>query len=286
MSNFNAEQAHGVVADIVHNHQGVGSDGEPAFTRQENLTYGTETPSPAEDKPPSVEIQHCHTANDEVIELGGEFDYEGYQVVRREFFAHINEPSVTFNNYKVYVNAACLNRFPTVDYVQVLVNQDNRILALRPCREEERDAFRWCTSGSGRRKPRQITCRLFFAKVFSLMGWNPDYRYKLLGKVIHANDEYLVAFDLSATEVYQRVFEDGEKPKTSRVPVFPEGWQNQFGLPFEEHRKSMQIDIFEGYAVYGIKDNTASVVAANPKDEANNLPDILIHYDIPGGSGI
>ena len=160
----------------------------------------------------------------DVIKLGGEFDYEGYQVVRREFFAHINEPSVTFNNYKVYVNAACLNRFPTVDYVQVLVNQDNRILAFRPCREEERDAFRWCTSGSERRKPRQITCRLFFAKVFTLMDWNPDYRYKLLGKVIHANDEYLVAFDLSATEVYQRVFEDGEKPKTSRVPVFPEGW--------------------------------------------------------------
>lgn len=39
---------------------------------------------------------------DEVLEVAGDFDYDGYQVVRREFFAHINEPSVTFNNYNLY----------------------------------------------------------------------------------------------------------------------------------------------------------------------------------------
>lgn len=114
---------------------------------------------------------------DEVLELHREFNYDGYQVVRREFFAHINEPSVTFNNYKFYVNAACLNRFPQVDQVQVLVNQESKILAIRPCRAEDRDACAWCTTGSGRRKPKQITCKIFFAKVFSLMGWNLDYRY-------------------------------------------------------------------------------------------------------------
>ena len=45
--------------------------------------------------------------------MAGDFNYDGYQVVRREFFAHINEPSVTFNNYKFYVNTACLKPLPT-----------------------------------------------------------------------------------------------------------------------------------------------------------------------------
>ena len=102
----------------------------------------------------------------------------------------------------------------------------------------------------------------------------------------HSNEEYLIAFDLSATEVYQRVLKDGNKSKTSRNPVFPEGWQNQFGLPFKEHRRSMQVNIFDGYAVYGIKDNTISAAAANPGDEPSNLPDTLIHYDMLGGSEI
>ena len=223
---------------------------------------------------PSAEPEEVVTAaspgkgnSDDVLEVAGDFDYNGYQVVRREFFAHINEPSVTFNNYKFYVNAACLNRFPQVEYVQVLVNQDRKILAIRPCRAEDRDACAWCTSGSGRRKPKQITCKIFFAKVFSLMDWNLDYRYKLLGRIIHAKDEWLIAFDLTATEVYQRVQKDGQKPKSSRTPVFPEGWKTQFGLPFREHQKSMQVDIFEGYAVYGLRDNIAPA-ASEQSDEA------------------
>lgn len=193
--------------------------------------------------------------NDELLEMGASFDFDGFQVVRREFFAHLNEPSISFNNYKFYVNTACLTKFPNTEYVQVLVNRNTKILALRPCGEGERDSFLWCNNSKGKRKPKQTTCRLFFAKIVSLMNWNPDHRYKLTGKLVQANGEYLIAFDLTATEVYQRTFVEGAKPKTSRTPVFPSEWQEQFGLPFKEHRQSMQINIFEGYAIYAIKEN-------------------------------
>ena len=103
---------------------------------------------------------------------------------------------------------------------------------------------------------------VFFAKLFELMDWNIDYRYKLLGKVIHANGEYLIAFDLNASEIYQRIAKDGGKPKTARTPVFPAGWKDQFGLPYREHQKSLQINIFDGYAIYGIKDSTVSSTAS------------------------
>lgn len=198
------------------------------------------------------------SAPGDVIELSDDFDFEGYQVVRREFFAHTFEPSITFNNYKVYVNTACLNKFPRADCAQLLINQESRILALRPCAESERDAFAWCNISGGRRRPRQVTGKFFFAKLFELMNWNIDYRYKLLGKVIHANGEYLIAFDLNASEIYQRIAKDGGKPKTARTPVFPSGWKDQFGLPYREHQKSLQINIFDGYAIYGTKDNTVS----------------------------
>ena len=37
---------------------------------------------------------------------------------------------------------------------------------------------------------------------------------------------------------------------TARTPSYPEEWKNQFGIPVEEHQKSMQVNIFEGYAVF------------------------------------
>ena len=193
---------------------------------------------------------------DEIVEMGDGFDFEGYQVVRREFFAHLREPSVTFSSCRFYVNTACLNKFPDTDYVQVLVNRNTKIMALRPCEENARDSFAWCYTSKGKRKPRQTTCRLFFAKIVSLMEWDPDHRYKLLGKLIHANGEYMIAFDLTATEVYQKTAKEGVRPKMSKTPVYPASWQDQFGLPYKEHQQSMQIDIFDGYAIYTIKDTS------------------------------
>lgn len=226
-------------------------DNQPASTgsfQQSAIPFASETPINI----PVLEPEEV------VLEMGDSFDLEGFQIVRKEFFAHLREPSVSFNNCKFSVNSACLSKFPMTEYVQIMINRNTKILALRPCAEGARDSFAWCSASKGKRKPRAITCKLFFAKVVDLMGWNPNYKYKLLGRLIHANGEYLIAFDLHATEVYQRTEVEGQKPKVSRQPVYPAGWQDQFGLPFNEHSQSMQINIFDGYAVYSIKDKVAS----------------------------
>ncbi|MCC8014869.1 MAG: integrase [Eubacterium sp.] len=187
------------------------------------------------------------------------FSYDGYQVVRGEFFAHIKEPSITFNNCKVYVNAACLNKMPNTDFVQILINSNDKKLVIRPCIEEEKDSFCWY-SRSAKRRPKQITCRIFFAKIIQLMDWNPDYRYKSIGKMVHANNENLFVFDLKTAETFRRITKTGSKPQTSRIPIFPEDWKEQFGIPFEEHKKSLQVNIVEGYAVFSLankKENTS-----------------------------
>ena len=202
------------------------------------------------------------------IENDDAFNYDGYQVVRGEFFAHVHEPSITFNRCRVSLNTACLNKLPDVEYVQILVNPEDKKLAVRPCTGDEKDSFLWCTTKNDKRKPKQITCRIFFAKIANMMDWNPEYRYKLLGKLIRSDDEYLYIFDLTATEIYQRILKDGEKPRTSRTPTFPREWKDQFGLPIEEHRKLLQVNIFEGYTVFGLKEHeTAS--ATIPAENVN-----------------
>lgn len=210
--------------------------------------------------------------DDLLIDLGEDYDFDDFEVVRREFFAHMNEPAATFKDCKFYVNSACFKKFPETRFVQALVNKRTKVLALLPCSEYARDSFQWCSESKGKRKPKHITCKLFFAKIVAMMGWNPDYRYKLLGKLVRANEMYLLAFDLNSPEAYPKTFVEGEKPKVSRKPVYPEGWQNQFGLPYSEHRQSLQINIFDGYAVYAIKDNqlvdkTDSNPDAVPKED-------------------
>jgi len=206
---------------------------------------------------------------DEVVR-DDSFKYDGYQVVRGEFFAHINEPSITFNHCRISLNTACLKRLPEVEYVQLLVNSDEKKLAVRPSSEDEKDSFIWCAK-SEKRRPKQIICRVFYAKIVDLMDWNPDYRYKLLGKLIRSGNEYLFTFDLTSTEIYQKNSVDGEKPKASRTPVFPMDWKNQFGLSVEEHRKRLQVNIFKGYTVFSVKDDVNPAETLVSTDISTNI---------------
>ena len=197
------------------------------------------------------------------------FNYEGYEVVRGEFLVHTHEPAITFTNQRISVNMACLKRLPDVEYVQILVNQKEQKLAVRPSSGDEKDSFVWRTHGE-EKKPKHITCRIFFAKVMDLMDWNPDYRHKLLGKLVNGNGKSLLIFDLTTPNTYRRISKSGGKMEVARNPTFPREWESQFGLPVEEHSKRLQIRRFEGYTVFSIKDNR------NPEplaDSANSSSD-------------
>lgn len=182
---------------------------------------------------------------------GAEFNYTGYEVVRGEFFAHLFEPSITFNNEKVSVNTACINKISDAEYVQILVNPDEKKLAVKPCAEDKRDSFCWVSrTQNGKRKPKAITCKVFFAKVMNLMKWNPAHRYKIIGKLIRTPSEALFVFDLTSAETYLKKTEEGDVKTTT--PLYPEAWKNQFGIPATEHQDSVLIEIFDDYAVFRI----------------------------------
>ena len=91
-------------------------------------------------------------------------------------------------------------------------------------------------------------------KVFDLMGWNPDYRYKIVGKLVRANNELMFLFNLNDRQTFERDIGEDGKRKASRKPVLPAEWKDHFGIPFSEHKKALQINLFEGYTVFSVKD--------------------------------
>lgn len=129
-----------------------------------------------------------------------EIDLSEYEIVRPEFFAHIKEPALTVNVDKIGVNTACVRLMPDVEYVQILVNRKEKKLLLKPCDEIEITGYRWGKTKEGKRYPTQRTGELFVLTICELMDWNPDYRYKVLGKMVQANGKSLIAFDLTSSE--------------------------------------------------------------------------------------
>ena len=194
------------------------------------------------------------------IALEAGFSFEGYQVVRREFFSHKFDPTLTIKGNSIIFNNACISKLEQVVYVQVLVNPTTEKLVIRPCEEGARDAIRWCVAKDDKRKSRQITCGLFTAKLYEMMGWEALYRYKLgwealyryklQGTRISYQGEQLYVFDLTSTEIFLPAVKDPDNPNArakAKPAVYPADWRDSFGIPVMEHMASMQVDLMEGY---------------------------------------
>ena len=217
------------------------------------------------------------------IELAKDFSYDGYQVVRRELFAHLREPAVVIRRDSVTFNTACISGLEDAVYIQILVNQDNKKMAVRKCEENDKDALRWCIAKPDKRKSRKMSNRIFSAMMYEMMGWDLDCRYKILGHKITYEDETIYVFDLQETEIYLDIkgkrakksteslsgtkhtdvsddnitqsTENGEASaeevkRKNRIPFYPKEWKDSFGLPVEEHKKALEINILDGYAEF------------------------------------
>ena len=188
------------------------------------------------------------------------------ELLLRNFVSCQGEPAFTFSRLKIGVNTACVRKVMNRDYIQILINQQKKLLIVRPCDEDEIHSFQWSVWKDGKKHPRQITAKIFYMKVYAMMGWNPEDRYRIIGKVIHSNGQEMIFFDLSAGEKYEHVQPaEGKKARASRTPIYPMKWRDQFGIPFEGHQKLLQINLFDGYAIYSVNGSLPdSPVRAEP----------------------
>lgn len=164
----------------------------------------------------------------------------GYQVTRAEFFSHTYEPTVTIWDNHLKFNMACLRRFPGATHIQILIHPEQKRLIIRSCDPDTPDSLRWAIGGGEKEiKNRDLICKIFAARLFDLMQWNPQYRYKLLGKPATCDNEILFLFKLNDFEL----FFCGKR----KGSFLPEEWRNYFGTPVEQHDEAYKIDLADGY---------------------------------------
>ena len=224
-------------------------------------------------------IENTENIDQKALELAQDFSYDGYQVVRRELFAHLREPAVVIRRDSVTFNTACIAGLEDAVYIQILVNQDNKRMVVRKCEENDKDALRWCIEKPDKRKSRKMSNKLFSAMMYDMMGWNTDCRYKILGHKITHEDETMYIFDLLETEIFMDTkrkkkanpdsvekkeelvtAETDQTPeqnqeeiaakvarKLNRIPFYPKAWKDSFGLSVEEHKKALETNITDGY---------------------------------------
>lgn len=206
-------------------------------------------------------------------ELESTFSYDGYQVVRKELFAHLRDPAIVIRKDSITFNTACISGLEDVVYVHVMFNSDLKRIVVRGCDENDKDALRWCIAKPDKRKSRKMSCKPFSELVYNEMGWDSDCRYKILGYRINFEGETLYVFDLLVPEI----FHEGQKrkkgksasqseetkPVNTRKGFYPDDIAGTFGVPVEEHLKESEVKQIDGYVSMSILTGKAPGTSAD-----------------------
>ena len=84
----------------------------------------------------------------------------------------------------------------------------------------------------GKTVPRQNSCRIFGAKLYELMGWIPDHRYKVQAVYQKIENAELLVFNLEECEMIVPQFSEGADGKRVRKVkrYYPDSWKDSFGM--------------------------------------------------------
>ena len=208
-------------------------------------------------------------------ELEQSFSYDGYQIVRKELFAHLRDPAITIRKDSVTFNTACIEGLEDVVYIHMMFNRELKRIVVEGCDENDKDALRWCIAKPDKRKSRKMVGKPFSELVYREMGWDENCRYKILGYRIQFEGKTLYVFDLMVPEIFherksrkkneqasQEVAEmpneDAQKNDATETEVntrkgyYPDDVANTFGVPVEQHRADTEIQQMDGYISVGI----------------------------------
>jgi len=184
----------------------------------------------------------------------GDFDLRGFEVTRSEFFESIRQPHAIFYQKRIKFSTSCVRKFGNNVYVEMLINPIKRQFAIRPTTKQNRNSVVFAKLSEGKYIPKEVPAAAFTDTLYSLFGWNTDYKYRILGSLYEYDDEIAYIFETVNSEAFFKPYvisgggcdENGQPtvqpmlPSGKRIRAIPEEWTNSFGKQFYAQERSFQ----------------------------------------------
>ena len=197
-------------------------------------------------------------------ELQSTFSYDGYQVVRKELFAHLRDPAIVIRKDSITFNTACITGLEDVVYVHVMFNNDLKRIVVRGCDENDKDALRWCIAKPDKRKSRKMTCKPFAELVYKEWTGTANVDIRCWGTGLPLKGKLCTFLILLVPEIFhegqkrkkgptcEQPADQEAKPVDTRKGFYPDDIAGTFGVPVEEHLKESEVKQMDGYVSMGI----------------------------------
>lgn len=185
----------------------------------------------------------------------GDFDLRNFEVARSQFFDTANKICVTFSLENIQFSTECVRKFDKTSHVEMLVNPNEKLFAVRPCSEEMRNTVQWAKIDNKLYYSRDISCAAYIKTLYELFAWNSTYKYRVRGICRQKDTEILMIFNMKETEIFisqnetsdneqllkdSKPFANGQK---KAIVAYPVNWANTFGSNYYSQTQARELSL-------------------------------------------
>ncbi len=131
----------------------------------------------------------------------GSYDLSSCELVRSELFSTRDKLLLTADKYGLFFNKPCMGRLGmqegNKELIEIAYNSVEQILLVRRSTNSNEKSLRW---GQYIDESKYITkrcaCRSLTKVIYETMGWNKDYKYKIMGFPVEIEGEVMLGFSL------------------------------------------------------------------------------------------
>lgn len=202
-------------------------------------------------------------------------DLEGYELPPRTQFSMLKKPAVSIKYGRMTFNMASIRMFEDIEYILPLVHVEKKKLTIVMCSEEEASSVAWARKRvkDGQWVNKDITSEDFLEKIYKMMDWRRDCRYKVMGKVSNSQEGLVLVFELQEAIMFApnpMEYKDNVtgEIKKKQVKYYPDVYKDRIGKSYNDYVATKQITLFEYLDEYSGK--TYSDVPEESLEEAEH----------------
>ena len=129
-------------------------------------------------------------------------DLSECEIARAEFFSTRDKVCFTIDRSGITFNKCAFNRMNTnaeVMQVELAFNAVEQMLIVRKAGQDTPKTLKWVKESHDAYTMKRCGCKGVASAIFSNMGWNTDYKYRVIGRAVECDGETMLVFYLDSS---------------------------------------------------------------------------------------
>lgn len=153
---------------------------------------------------------------------------------------------------------------------KIMLSENKKRMVVAICAEEEISSIEWARLKKDKWVNRSISCPEYVQRIYKMMNWNKDCRYKVYGRLANSERGLVLVFDLASAVMFDPLPEEyfdkhTGKMKKRIVKYYPDEIRMKLGRSYSDYEALQQRSSFESLS--GYMDTSGGAVPATVSEE-------------------